>query len=265
MKLSTYTQNVHKNKLDIRLIRNATLIVNYGGHKILVDPMFSPKGARGSILGKAASPMVDLPMSIDMITRDVDLILLTHSHLDHFDGYASNALNKSIKFVVQPVDEELIVKEGFKNIEILEDKVDWDGITIIRTNAQHGTGRVLKEMGIGSGFILQSINLPTVYIVGDTVWTQEIYQNIAKYEPDYIVVNSGGAAMPGFEATPILMDAAQTMSLIQESGKAKVIAVHMDAIDHCHTTRLVLKQKAKELAISSDKLLVPDDGKLVDL
>lgn len=263
--LASFGQNGNEKKPGVRLIRNATLTITYGGHKILIDPMFTPKGKMGSITGKVESPMVDLPMPINEIVEDVDLVLLTHNHPDHIDAFALDALDKSVKFFVQPEDIQLPTQAGFSNAEVINKSVNWEGISITRTRAQHGTGRVLKEMGPGSGYVLQAANLPTLYIVGDAVWTQEIYQNIDTYKPDYIILNSGGAAMPGFDATPIIMDADQAMSLIQESGNAKIIAVHMDVIDHCYTTRRVLKAKAKEFNIGSDKLIIPADGEVVDL
>ena len=33
---------------QIQLVRNATLLIDYAGHHILLDPMLSPKGASGS-------------------------------------------------------------------------------------------------------------------------------------------------------------------------------------------------------------------------
>lgn len=263
--LISFAQSNSQSITNVKLIRSATFTMDYAGHKILVDPMFSPKGAFGSIAGKNKTPMVELPESIETIIKDVDLVLLTHNHPDHIDPYAIKSLDKSVKLFNQPADKEFLLKEGFKNAETIEASIVWKDITITRTNAQHGTGRVLKEMGPGSGYVLQALNLPTIYIVGDALWTEEIYQNIVKYKPDYIIVFSGGAAMPGFEATPIIMDESQTMSLIQESGNAKVIAVHMDAVDHCRTTRKVLRQKAKECNIGTDKLIIPKDGELVNL
>jgi hypothetical protein len=61
------------------------------------------------------------------------------------------------------------------------------------------------------------------------------------------------------------MDENQTMALIGESGKAKVIAVHMNALDHCRTTRELLRQKAERLHIGKDKLIIPQDGEVVKL
>lgn len=262
----TVSAQAQKTKNEsIQLIRNATMVLNYGGHKILVDPMFSPKGGLVSIAGKEKSPLVDLPIPISEIVRDVDLVLVTHNHLDHFDGEAIKNLDKKIKLIHQPADHDAIQKLGFKNAETINKEITWKDIKITRTIAEHGTGRVLKMMGEVSGFVLQAKNQPTIYIVGDAVWTEEIYQNIRKYDPDYIIVNTGGAKMPGFEATPIIMDEKQAIALVQESGKAKVIAIHMDAIDHCYTTREILKKEAVKFDISSQKLLIPSDGEVIEL
>ena len=250
---------------QVHFIRNATMILNYAGHRILVDPMFSLKAAFGSISGKEKSPLVDLPIPISEIMKDVDLVLVTHTHPDHFDEEAIKILDREIDLINQPADQDTMQKLGFKNAKTIQDQLSWKDIKIIRTIAEHGTGSVLNMMGEVSGFILQAAHHPGIYIIGDAVWTNDIYQNIKKYQPDYIIANTGGARMPGYEATPILMDEAQAMSLIQESGDAKVIAVHMDAIDHCRTTRDILKKEAEKYKFKEDKLLIPLDGQTLPL
>jgi L-ascorbate metabolism protein UlaG (beta-lactamase superfamily) len=250
---------------SIQLIRNATLVVHYAGKKILVDPMLMPKDSFDPLAGKARNPMVDLPTSIEEIVKDVDLVLVTHTHPDHFDPVASQTLDKSIKLINQPADEAYFQKEGFTNAETLQDSIVWKDITIYKTGGEHGSGEILKQMGTVSGFVLKAENQPTIYIAGDTIWIDEVGQNIRKYKPDYIIANSGGAAFPGFESTPVLMDEEHTMALIKESGEARVIAVHMGALDHCRTTRDSLRQKANELRIGEDKLLIPKDGEVIML
>lgn len=261
----SFAQTNTDKKPTLQLVRNATLLLEYGGKKILVDPMLSPKGAIESWAGVQRNPTVDLKLPVNEIVKDLDLVLVTHTHDDHFDKAASKILDKSIELINQPADKGFFEKEGFTNATVLEDNKLWNGISIHRIESQHGTGEVLKMMGKTSGFILKAKNQPTIYIVGDAIWTDDIKKNIKKFKPDYIIVNSGGALIKGFENTPIIMDEEQTMALIGESGKAKVIAVHMDALDHCRTTRKSLSQKAAESNIGADKLIIPEDGEVITL
>jgi L-ascorbate metabolism protein UlaG (beta-lactamase superfamily) len=261
----TQAQSKLNAKPSVQLIRNATLVVKYAGQKILIDPMLSPKGTIESWGGVERNPTVELKMPVADIVQDLNLVVVTHTHADHFDEAASKALPKSIELINQPADQEFFQKQGFTGAQTLQDGWGWNGIQIHRLKAQHGSGEILKKMGKTSGFVLQAKNQPTVYIVGDAIWTEDIKQNIAKYKPDYIIVNSGGARIAGFENTPILMDEAQTMALIAASGKATIIAVHMDALDHCRTTRASLRQQATARRISPKKLLIPQDGETIAL
>lgn len=249
----------------IQLVRNATLVIDYAGKKILVDPMLSPKGAIDSWAGIQKNPTVELTMPVEDIVKDVDLVIVTHTHEDHFDKPANSTLNKSVEIIMQPADKDFFKKEGFLNATVVEDQKVWNGITIHRVEGKHGSGKVLEMMGKTSGFVLQAKNQPTIYIVGDTIWNEDIKNDIKKFKPDYIIVNSGGARIKGFEDTPIIMNEKQTMALIGASGKAKIIAVHMNALDHCFTTRAILKNKAAELRIGYDKLIIPEDGEKITL
>ena len=256
---------IKSNEAKLQLVRNATLVIDYAGKKILIDPMLSPKGAIDSWAGIAKNPTVELKMPVEEIVKDVDLVIVTHTHEDHFDKPASLALNKSTELIIQPADKDFFKKEGFINATVLEDEKVWNDIKITRVDGQHGTGEVLKQMGKTSGFVLQAKNQPTVYLVGDTVLTENILTVIKKFNPDYIIVNSGGAMLRSFGNIPIILDEDQTMALIGASGKAKIIAVHMDALDHCFTTRTILKNKAEVLQITDDKLIIPEDGEIIKL
>ncbi|WP_262908091.1 MBL fold metallo-hydrolase [Chryseobacterium sp. LC2016-29] len=256
----SFGQTKSDTKPTVQLVRNATLVIDYAGKKILVDPMLSPKGAIDSWAGIQKNPTVELTMPVEEIVKDIDLVIVTHTHEDHFDKPASSTLNKSVELIMQPADKEFFKKEGFINATVVEGQKVWNGITINRVEGKHGSGKVLEMMGKTSGFVLQAKNQPTVYIVGDTIWNEDIKKDIEKFKPDYIIVNSGGALMKDFSDTPIIMNEVQTMALIAASGKAKVIAVHMDALDHCFTTRAILKKKASDLKIGKDKLIIPEDG-----
>lgn len=77
--------------MKITQIRNATQIITYAAKRFLVDPMLAPKGAWPGFPGTAhaeiRNPMVDLPFGVDKIV-DVDAVIVTHTHEDHWDQAA---------------------------------------------------------------------------------------------------------------------------------------------------------------------------------
>ena len=251
--------------MKIQLIRNATLKVWYGEKVLLIDPMLCNKGAFDPFAGLARNPTIELPIDVSKITKDIDAVLVTHVHPDHFDPVAIEIIPKDTPLFYQPFDSESMAKTGFKNNTAIEENIQWNGITIVRTGGKHGTGPLLEQLGEVSGFVLKSETEPTLYIVGDSIWNQEVEEAIEKHQPDIIITNSGGALIPGFEDAPILMTEKQTIELANKASKAKIIAVHMEALDHCMTTRTSLRTYADLQNIHSDRLLIPTDGEIIHL
>ena len=107
-------------KVTIRLIRNATLRIHYAGKEILVDPMLAEKGTLQSALGVYKTPRVHLTMPMNEIADGLDMVLLTHNHIDHYDPTVKQHLAKNILFLTQPHDKESITQDGFTNVESIE-------------------------------------------------------------------------------------------------------------------------------------------------
>lgn len=248
--------------VDIQLIRNATLKLNYNGKTILVDPMFSPVNSFMSFVvpNKNLNPTVGLPMPIEEITNGVDLIMVSHLHPDHFDPTAIKTLNKNLPVIVQPSDLTAVKESGFLEVVALEEAITRDGIDFFRTTGQHGPDMLLDQLGLVSGFVLKAKDYPTIYIVGDCIWTDEIEQSIKTHNPDIIITNSGGALFMGEHQ--ILMDELQTIEVAKAAPHAKIIAMHLESLDHCKTTRAHIKAKAKEAGV---EVLVPIDGEVIVL
>jgi len=145
----------------------------------------------------------------------------------------------------------------------LESETEWRDINISRTEGQHGTGQWAERLNPVSGFVFQSPGQPTVYWIGDSVWCDEVKSSLDKYQPDVIVTHSGGAELR--DSGPIIMDAAQTITVCETLPSAVVIATHMEALDHCKTSRKTLRTTAKETRIDLNRLLIPEDGELVEI
>lgn len=249
-------------KVEIQLIRNATLKLNYAGKTILVDPMLSAKHSFMSFVeqGKDLNPTLDLPVSAGEVVKGIDAVLLTHAYPDHLDPKAVEVLPKEIPFFAQVADKEAVEKMPFQQLTLVEDEAKYDEITITRTNGKHGPKELLEVLGTVSGYVLRAENNPTIYIVGDCLLDADVEQAIEKYNPDIIVTNSGGAMFMG--ENRILMDVQETIAVAKKAPKVKVVAVHMEVLDHCTVTRESMKAEAEKAGV---EIIIPKDGETVVL
>ena len=263
MGMAVYAQN------DVRLIRNATLKIQYAGKTILLDPMLGEKGTEMSALGVNLNPRVHLTMPVSEVLKGVDFVLLTHAHIDHYDPAAKRLISKNMPWYVQPADyDSVAVKDHFRNTTVIKENVNVGGITIIRIAGNHGRGKLGEMMGASSGYVLKADGQPTLYVMGDCVWNEVTQKAVKDHQPEYIVVNSGGAILPPMSKTdgPIIPNEAETMQIIDDCPvNTRFIAVHMDAIDHCQTTRAILRNEARHHGTDMSRLIIPEDGESITL
>jgi L-ascorbate metabolism protein UlaG (beta-lactamase superfamily) len=247
--------------MKIQLIRNATMKITYAGRTILTDPMLGPKGEFKAFAGIARNPTIGLPFQIEDIVAGIQGIVISHDHPDHFDNAAAAALPRTAPVFCQPADEGKLTDHGFQAVIPIERSYSWEGITITRTDGRHGSGKVLEFIGNVSGFVFQAGAEPTVYWVGDSIWCEPVENAIEQFAPDIIVTHSGGAKLPGFET--IIMDAEQTLTTLNASGDAVVVAIHLEALDHCNVSRANLRQMAEAASIPASRLIIPKDGETI--
>ncbi|WP_042166408.1 MBL fold metallo-hydrolase [Paenibacillus gorillae] len=250
--------------MKLQLIRNATLRLQYAGVELLIDPMLSEAGSSPPIINTAndrRNPLVPLPAAYE---TDVlpDAVFVTHLHNDHWDEAARKAIPHTTPILCQPGDEGAIAESGFGNVTPIVDTASFQGIAIRRFGGQHGTGDIGKMLGPVSGFLLQAEGEPSIYIAGDTIWCSEVEDALDGYHPDITVVNAGGARF--VEGDPIIMDAADVASVCRHAPYTKVVAAHMDAINHCYTTRAGLRKELESEGLLN-QVLIPEDGEWLEL
>ncbi|STV85696.1 putative beta-lactamase-like protein [Klebsiella michiganensis] len=132
--------------MKITHVRNATQLIDYAGKKFLIDPMLSAKGAWVGFAGTARSelrnPLVELPFSIETIV-DVDAVIVTHTHQDHWDEAAIAAIPKTLPVYVQhDADGQLLRGQGFCDIRLLSEDSAFADVALVKTTSgQHGSDR----------------------------------------------------------------------------------------------------------------------------
>ncbi len=256
-------------KVEMQQVRNATVKITYAGTAFLIDPMLAKKGTypgfEGTYRSNLRNPMVELPGSVEDVISGVDAVIVTHTHLDHWDDAAQKALPKDIPLFAQhEADAQLIRSQGFKNVRVLTDEAEFGGVKITKTGGQHGTDEMYavpalaKPLGEAMGVVFQAKGYKTLYLAGDTIWRKEVDHAIETYNPEVIVLNAGKARMTGYEGA-IIMGEEDVLRASQAAKNAKIVAVHMDAVNHMSLTREELRAYVKKQGIES-RVDIPEDG-----
>jgi L-ascorbate metabolism protein UlaG (beta-lactamase superfamily) len=235
----------------ITLVRSATVILELAGRRILVDPMLDDVSARPPIeqtRNPVANPTVPLPFPAEDVVRELDAVIVTHRHRDHLDATGEELLPRDVPVFCQPEDAEALRELGL-DVRVVEAVVDWDGLRITRTPARHGSGHIAELLAPVSGFVLDDL-----YLAGDTVWYEEVEETIKRHEPRVAVVNAGGAEF--VEGGLIVMGVDDVREVV--ARVPKVVAVHMEALNHCFLERAALRRAVPGV-------LVPEDGETLEL
>ncbi|WP_366249565.1 MBL fold metallo-hydrolase [Terribacillus aidingensis] len=248
--------------MNIKHIRNATLVVEYAGKRFLVDPMLAEKGTfppfPNSPRQDQMNPLINLPMSVEEVIEDIDAVIVTHLHYDHWDDAAKEALPKEIKLFVQnEEDAEQIRNEGFKNVEVLTEETVYEGVQLIKTKGEHGRGEILKMAGFVCGVVFKHQDEKTLYVAGDTVWYEGVQEELDKHKPEVIVVNSGDNQFS--QGGSLVMNKEDVYEVYKAAPEAKIICVHMEAVNHWNLSREDLNSFINEKDISSN-VFVPVEG-----
>lgn len=259
--------------VQLQQIRNATVKISYGDTTFLIDPMLSEKGTypgfEGTYRSELRNPLVDLPMSVEEVIADIDAVIVTHTHLDHWDDAAQQALPKDIPLFAQNQGDAVLIRgQGFTNVSVLSYKAEFDGIMLSKTGGQHGTDEmyaspeVAISLGDAMGVVFQAPGQETLYLVGDTIWRDEVDLALTDYDPEIIVINAGYATMSDYDGA-ILMGKEDVLRATEVAPDATVVATHMDAINHMALDRDELREYVQEKGIE-DRVEIPEDGATIN-
>ncbi len=241
-------------------VRNATMLLEMKGLRILIDPMLGAKASQPGFGGPQRNPLVELVVPLDELVRP-DLVVVTHTHSDHWDAAAAALLPREVPIIVQHAGDAQVVRDaGFTEVMVLDEPRTFAGVTLTRTGGQHGSDATLAakpNLGEVMGVVFAHPDEKTVYVAGDTVFTGEVAEALAAHRPEIVVLNTGEAVLPGLD--PIIMGAEDVATVHGLAPAAKIVAVHMEALNHCTVTRDMVRALAKERGIAAS-VVVPEDG-----
>lgn len=250
--------------MKIHHIRNATALLTLGQHRLLIDPMFAKVGSMPGFKmfggGRRRNPLVPLPEGAMEIMSQATGILVTHEHPDHFDpGALAWAKRQGLPVWAGAVDAPNLKRKGLDARELTNGALE--GVASEVLLASHGRGLVGWLMGPVSGFYLAVDGEPSLYITGDTVLTKSVLDDIERLKPDVILAPAGSANF-GLGRS-IIFDLDELMALTRVAP-GQVVFNHMEALDHCGTTRNILSERMEKEGLL-EKVHIPADGQAITL
>jgi L-ascorbate metabolism protein UlaG (beta-lactamase superfamily) len=221
---------------SLEFIGTATAILRLGPFVVLTDPNFLHKGQR-AYLGKGlVSKRLTEPALQPAQLPELDAVLLSHLHGDHFDRVARRELARELPVLTTPEAARRLARWGFGAAQGLR---TWDSqslvegewrLTITAAPGVHGPGlaRHLLPPVMGSVLELRRADRLElrVYISGDTLyrpWLAEVVQRAGPI--DAAVVHLGGTRVLGLLVT---MDAGQGAELVELLQPTVTVPVHYD-------------------------------------
>ena len=254
--------------MQIRLIRNAALIIQAGSQHVLVDPMLGPKGSLPPYAffrhRPRRNPTLPLPANVKPLLETITAGLVTHcrrGHFDHLDRAGWQLLaRRRVPVYCNHLDETYLQRRGIITVPLQphQQHTFLEG-NIIAFETAHGYGLVGRLMGPGLGYLIELPGEPSIYISGDTVLTPIVRQVLTDLRPDVAVLNAGSASLD--IGKPILMPMEEMLEFIR-MAPGTVIAVHMEALNHCPTTRAQFQEAVARAGLVG-KVRVPADGQVL--
>lgn len=270
-------------------IRNATARLHYAGRVFLLDPMLSTKGAFRPFAGIAPNPVVDLPTAVDDVVEGIDAVVVSHLHPDHVDDAAVRILSTDLPVYTpnntyapdraHPSERQsfqaALQGHGFTDVRLIDcgdgRGSEFSGVAMHQTWARHGRGLVGELIGEVNGIVFEANGYPTIYWAGDTVYDEvEIGTILGRFRPDVVIAHTGGPVIEAVSPEILLMDAVEGLRFFEHANQinagVQMIAVHMEALDHCFSTREHMRDQRDGLNEHlASRFHIPADGEALTL
>jgi len=233
-------------QLEITWLGGPAMVINFNGLNILTDPTFGD--------GQQAFIMADPNEAFDLAkgpntrtfsrvspfpglgNNQIDLVLLSHAHEDHFDQVAQKQLPKATPFITPTADVEKVTKMGFTSIHAMawgdSKTIDLGAgkVTITSINAHHTTNPELEPLlGLGNGYWMefqQGDWQKTIYWTGDSLPTQDVIEQVTNMGAlDILIPHMGRVGTTG-PLGQISMGASDVMALSSALSPQKVLPIH---------------------------------------
>jgi L-ascorbate metabolism protein UlaG (beta-lactamase superfamily) len=216
-------------------IGNATVLLRIGDFTLLTDPAFGPAGSRVSLGHGLWTKRLRDPVLDPLEDVDLDAVVLSHLHGDHFDRAARRRLDPDLPIITTPQAERRLRRQftavrGLPTWKSHEWTRGDQRLRITAVPGKHGPGladALLPDvMGSVIEFAVAGQRGLTLYITGDTLYMPRLAQIPRRFgDIDAMLIHLGGTRVLGLLVT---MDDREGTRLSHLIGAGRTIPIHYD-------------------------------------
>lgn len=158
-------------RLTLSWLGHATVLINLHGTMVLTDPVLELRIGIGRGFAKVGPRRLVEPALRPRELPDIDLVLLSHAHMDHTDLGTLRKLNSSTPVIVQSGNADLVRR--FSNVRELAwgETTAVETLQIEATEARHWGARMITDSHRGYGGYLLRKDGRSILFAGDTAYT----------------------------------------------------------------------------------------------
>jgi L-ascorbate metabolism protein UlaG (beta-lactamase superfamily) len=218
-------------------VGTATTVLRLGPFAVLTDPNFLRRSqwsylGQGLVSRRRTDPAIEIGE-----LPELDAVVLSHLHGDHFDRVAGRELDRDLPILTTPHAARWLGRRGFREPVALS---TWSDMSLTKDSAtltvtslpgRHALGRLARVLPPVMGSMLEYRPAPDspwlrVYLSGDTLVHDDLRQIRERYPAiDVAVLHLGGTKVLGVLLT---MDASQGVDLLELLQPRHAVPVHYD-------------------------------------
>ncbi|WP_420452848.1 MBL fold metallo-hydrolase [Ilumatobacter sp.] len=220
----------------ITFIGTATVLVEIGPFTFLTDPNFLHAGDHAPLgYGLRSRRLTSPAVELDQLP-ELDFVVLSHHHGDHFDPVVVERLAKSTRIVTEPGSARKLRRQRFEQVIALD---TWQAVTFrrggtdLRVTAmpgRHAPGPLRWAlpgvMGSILDYVVDGRLAHRTYVTGDTLMFEGLVDVVDRYpDVDACLLHLGGTRIAGVLLT---MDAEQGIRFVEMTRPREVLPIHYD-------------------------------------
>lgn len=157
---SEFLKNPSESDFTLTWFGHSSILIQFGGKNILIDPVLSEKLSPVSWVG--VRRFTPSPVSVSDLP-EIDLMILSHDHYDHLDYRVMRQISGRVRKIVVPLGVECHLRKWKFDMEKVQNMAWWEecefeGLKIACTPAQHFSGRWITGGNgtLWASFVIQS-------------------------------------------------------------------------------------------------------------